>query len=198
MGRKRNLGLAVGCLWLVVVSTSFAAVSLLVVRSAAATVLLVAIFLLAVVLVVMSIATLRAVFPVQDTTEPRPSEGRRLGRRFGAIAGVEGLVLTIVTLACVFTRRWALIAPLDLMIVGLHFLPLAKLFNVPRYNITGALFCGIPIATMLLFPAERLVGHALSWFVVPSVGCAAVAFVTAWAGLREVARFIHVPRSNVA
>jgi len=137
MGRKRNLGLAVGCLWLVVVSTSFAAVSLLVVRSAAATVLLVAIFLLAVVLVVMSIATLRAVFHVQDTTEPRPSEGRRLGRRFGAIAGVEGLVLTIVTLACVFTRRWALIAPLDLMIVGLHFLPLAKLFNVPRYNITG-------------------------------------------------------------
>ncbi len=197
MGRKRNLGLAAGCLWLVVVSTSFAAVSLLVVRSPAATALLAAIFLLAVVLVVMSIATLREVFHVQDTTEPRPSEGRRLGRRFGAIVGVEGLVLTVVTLACVFTHRWALIAPLDLMIVGLHFLPLAKLFNVPRYNITGALFCGIPILTMLLLPADRLVGDALSWFVIPSVGCATVAFITAWAGLREVGRFIHASRSNV-
>ena len=195
MGRKRNLGLAAGCLWLVVVSTSFAAVSLLVVRSPAATVLLTAISLLAIVLIVMSIATLRAVSHVQDTTAPRPSEGRRIGRRFGAIVGVEGLVLTAVTLACVFTHRWAFIAPLDLMIVGLHFLPLAKLFNVPRYNVTGALFFGIPIVTMLLLPVNGLVGDALSWFVIPSVGCAIVAFITAWAGLREVRQFIHASQS---
>ena len=196
MGRKRNLGLAAGCLWLVVVSTVFADISLLVVRSRVANVLFAALSLVAAVLIVMSIAMLRAVFQVRDTTQPRPSEGRRLGRNFGAIVGVEGLVLTAVTLACVYSRRWALIAPLDLMIVGLHFLPLAKLFDVPRYNITGALFCGIPVVTMLLIPADQFIGNALSWLVIPSVGCAVVASITAWAGLREVGRFLHTSRAT--
>jgi len=196
MGRRRNLGLAGGSLWLVASSTAFAAVSLLVVRSPVATALLVTISVVAVALIVMSIAMLRAVFQVRDATQPRPLEGRRLWRRFGAIVAAEGLALTGVTLACVITHRWALIAPLDLMIVGLHFLPLARLFDVPRYNMTGALFCGIPIVTMLLIPADGRVGNALAWLVITSVGCASVALITAWAGLREVGRFIRASRAN--
>jgi len=99
-------------------------------------------------------------------------------------------------LACVLNRRWALIAPLDLIVVGLHFLPLARLFAVPRYNITAALFCAIPVATMMLIPVGGRIGEALGWFVVPSVGCAAVASTTAWAGLREVRRFVVAVRSH--
>jgi hypothetical protein len=167
------------------------------VRSPEANTLLVAISVIAAVLIVMGIAMLRAVFQVRDDpTQRRPSEGSRLGRQFGAIAAVESLALTGVTVACVLTRRWALIAPLDLIIVGLHFLPLARLFEVPRYNITGALFCGIPIVTMLLIPASGRLGEAFIWLVIPSVGCAAVASITAWAGLREVGRFIRSSRAT--
>jgi len=163
----------------------------MVVGSVGATALLVIIALAALVLFGIGIAALRAVLGVKDLTPPRPGEAGRLGRRFRAIAGAEGLVITGVTLACVFTHRWALIAPLDLVIVGIHLLPLARLFNVPRYNITGVLFCVIPILTMVSIPSDALIGHALSWLVVPSVGCALVAFITAWAGLREVGQFVR-------
>jgi hypothetical protein len=80
--------------------------------------------------------------------------------------------------------------------VGLHFLPLAKLFDVPRYNITGILFCTIPILTMLSVPASAHIGNALSWIAVPSIGCALVALATAWAGLYEVRRFVGVSREQ--
>jgi len=168
------------------------------VRSSAATALLVAISVVSAVLIVICLAMLRAVFQLRNDPAPaRPSEGRRIGRQFGAIVAVEGLAVTGVTLACVLTHRWALIVPLDLIIVGLHFLPLARLFAVPRYNVTGALFCAIPILTMLLIPASARLGDAFSWIVVPSVACAAVASITASAGLREVGRFIRVSRAGI-
>ncbi len=195
MRRRRNLGLAGGSLWLIVISALFAAGSLLVVRSPAATALSVTIAAVALVLVFISIVMLRAVFRVRDEIQPRPSEGRRIWRRFGALVAAEGVALTAATLTCVVTRRWALIAPLDLTIVGLHFLPLARLFDVPRYNITGAMFCGISIVTTLAIPIDGHIGSALSWLVVPSVGCAAVAWITAGAGLREVGRFVHSYRT---
>jgi hypothetical protein len=194
MDRRRNLGLAAGCLWLVLVSITFADWSLFVVRSIGASILLAAISLIAAVLIVVSVAMLRTVYHLRDETPPRPSEARRLGRAFGLIAGMEGLVITGVTLACVFWHHTAFIVPLDLTIVGLHFLPLAKLFSVPRYYITGCLFCIVPIATMLLVPRDQRIGNALSWIVLPSVGCAMVAFGTAWAGLSEVNQFIHSSR----
>ena len=178
-------------------STAFATAALLMVGSREAQALLVGISVIAAVLIVFGIALFRDVFQVpHDPAQSSPSEGRRLMRQFGTIVAVEGLALTAVTLACVLNRRWALIAPLDLIVVGLHFLPLARLFAVPRYNITAALFCAIPVATMMLIPVGGRIGEALGWFVVPSVGCAAVASTTAWAGLREVRRFVVAVRSH--
>lgn len=196
MDRRRYLGLAGGCLWLVLVSTVFSAGSLLVVDSAKAYALLLIIATVALVLFGFGVAALRAVLAVKDAKSPRAGESSRMGRRFGAIAGAEGLLITGVTLVFVITHRWALIAPIDLIIVGLHFLPLARLFNVPRYIVTGVLFCVIPILTMVLTPSDALIGRALTWLVVPSVGCAVVAFITAWAGLREVSRFVRASRTS--
>jgi hypothetical protein len=198
LGRRRNLGLTGGSLWLVASGTGFAAYSLLMVRSAEATALLVIIFLVAARLIVVGIVMLRRLFQLRnDPSQRRPPEGRQLGRQFGAIVAIEGIALTGVTLACVFNHRWALIAPLDLIIVGLHFLPLARLFDVPRYNITGALFCGIPIMTMLLIPASGRFGETFSWLVIPSVGCALAASITAWAGLREVGLFLRTSQTRI-
>jgi hypothetical protein len=186
MERKRNLGLASGSLWLTVISAVFAGGSLLAVRTPVAAVLLAAMCAAAASMVVFGILTIHAVWQLPDAQPSSPAGARRMARRFGTIVAVEALALTLVTVACVLNRRWGLIAPLDLIIVGLHFLPLARLFNVPRYNVTGAFFCGISIATMLLIPQPLRIGHALSWLVIPSVGCALVAWITAAAGLEEV------------
>ena len=199
-GRRRNLGLAGGSLWLIVSGAGFAGASLLVVQTALATTLLTTMGVLAAGLIVFGIATIHAAFQLPDEVASRKSEGRRIARQFGVIVGIEGLTLTLVTVVCVVQRRWGLIAPLDLMIVGLHFLPLARLFTVARYYLTAALFCAIPIATMLLIPESGRIGHALSWLVLPSVGCAFVAWVTGVAGLLEVRQLVgafHTPLAFV-
>jgi len=49
----------------------------------------------------------------------------------------------------------------------------------------GFLFCAIPVATLLAISPQFAIGQTLAWYVVPSLGCGLVAWVTAAAGLRE-------------
>lgn len=194
---RRNLGLAGGCLWLIIVGTVYAAWALLTVRSALATSLLAAMSLFAVGMGLFGIAMIRKVRQLPFLPTGRPSEARRIGRQFAMIVAAEGAAIAICARACVKTHHWRFIVPLILIIVGLHFLPLAKLFKVPRYYVTGALFCVIPVATMLSIPESAHIGHALSWIAIPAVGCGLVSLATAWAGLNEVRRFVSASRIQV-
>ncbi len=194
--RRRNLGLAGGCLWLTLVGTVFAAWSLLAVRSSFATSLFIAIAVLAVTLIALGIAMIRRVLQSPLLSAGQPSGGRRLMRQFGIIVAAEGVACAAVSLACIFTHHSRFIVPLNLIVVGLHFLPLARLFDVPRYYVTGTLFCAIPIVTMMLAPSSARIGQALGWITIPSVGCALVALATAWAGLNEVRQFVAASRMD--
>jgi hypothetical protein len=195
--RRRNLGLAGGCIWLTGAGAGFAAWSLLPVRSALATSLLAAMCVFAAGMYLFGIGMIRGVrrLPFLDST--RAPEGRRIWLQFAMIVAAEGVAIAVVNVACVKTQHWRFIVPLILVIIGLHFLPLAKLFRVPRYYITGALFCAIPIVTMLSIPASAHVGNALGWITIPSTGCGLVSLATAWAGLNEVRRFVNASQANL-
>ena len=192
--RRRNLGLAGGSLWLIAVGIVYAAWSLLTVRSRLAILLLAGISIFAVVLILFGIAMTRGVAQLPFLPSASPSEGRRIMRRFGMIFAAECVAIAVVSAVCARTHHWRFIVPLAIVLVGLHFLPLAKLFRVPRYYVTGALFCVIPIATMLSVPAHAQIGQSLSWITIPAVGCGLVSLATAWAGLNEVRRFVAVSR----
>ena len=194
--QRRSLGLAGGCLWLVAVGTAYAAWSLLAIQSAWATSLLVATSIFAVGMYLFGIAMIRGVrqLPVLPATEP--SRARRIILRFGAIVAIEGVAIAMVSLACIFTHHARFIVPLTLVIVGLHFLPLARLFDVPRYSVTGILFCIIPIVTMVAVPASAHVGQLRDWIAIPSVGCALVSLATGWGGLNEVRRFLSASQAS--
>jgi len=196
--RRRNLGLAGGCLWLIFVGTVYAAWSLLTVRSALATSLLAGISIFAVALILFGVAMIRGVLQLPFLSAANGAGGQKIMRQFGIIFAAECLAIAAMSIACTDSHHWIFIVPLALVIVGLHFLPLAKLFEVPRYYVTGILFCAIPVATMLLNPSSAHVGHALSWIVIPSVGCALVALATAWAGLNEVRRFVGASRARLS
>ena len=195
--RRRNLGLAGGCLWLITVGTAFAAWSLLTVRSTLTTSLLVAMCIFAAGLILFGIAMIRGVLQLLFLPDARPSGRGKMLRQFGMIVAAEGGAIAVVNVAFADTHHWIFIVPLILIIVGLHFLPLARLFAVPRYNVTGALFCAIPIVTMLSIPASAHVGHSLSWITIPVLGCSLVGLATAWAGLNEVRRFVGVSRAHI-
>jgi hypothetical protein len=143
------------------------------------------------------IATIHGMRQLPFLPADSPSDGRSIWQQFGMIVGAEALAIAGVSVICGDGHHWPYIVPLSLVIVGLHFLPLARLFGVPRYYVTGALFCAIPIVTMLAIPASAHVGHALSWIAVPSIGCGLVSLATAWAGLNEVQRFVGMSRALI-
>jgi hypothetical protein len=95
------------------------------------------------------------------------------------------------------TNRVILIPAFDLMIVGLHFLPLAHLFGVRRYYPMGAMFILIPVFTLLAVSEPMLIGHVQAWYVLPSVGCGVVGAVTAAASFWEVRGFLRASLTPV-
>jgi len=188
----RNLGLAGGSLWLIAVGTFFAGWSLLTVESSLATTLTVFLAAGAGALIVFGLLLLRSLRRLAH--EPAADGGaarRKMALRFGLIVAAEGVGCALVAAACLRAHEWELIVPLNLVIVGLHFLPLAKLFRVPRYKVTGVLFCLIPIATLLAVSPSAHIGHALGWIAIPAIGCGLVSLVTAAAGLDEVQHFLN-------
>jgi hypothetical protein len=80
--------------------------------------------------------------------------------------------------------------PLILIVVGIHFMPLAKLFGVPRYTTLGFLFCLVSVLTLLLVPAHAHIGTVFTRFVYSSLGCAASAWLISVGNLLELRRLL--------
>ncbi len=195
--RRRCIGLAAGGLWMIAISLVFIAWSLVAIDTPTARLVLLGSCVLLGGLILVSIVVIRAALSLPKSIAPRTQVGKQIWRRFAWIVGAEILGFGLVNTILGATNNFELIPSLDLMIVGIHFFPLARLFRVPRYNIMGLLFCAIPIVTLLAVSKDFAVGQALAWFVVPGLGCGFVATVTAAAGLREAWKSITVLRTSV-
>ena len=75
-----------------------------------------------------------------------PEEQRRRGRIVGIASAAEGVAIFAAVSFLVKLGRRDLIAPAVAIIVGLHFLPLARWFPAPLYYLTGAMLVVIGMA----------------------------------------------------
>ena len=104
------------------------------------------------------------------------------------VFGIELAAIAVVTVTCIATRHFAFIVQLCLLIVGLHFFPLARLSGVPLYHLLGAVFSVLPVATLALVAPTARVGGISAWNALPSFGCAATAIAVGAVGLRQAWR----------
>jgi hypothetical protein len=181
--RRRTIGLSIGSLWLVVVSAAFVIWSLIVIGTSWALITLVVVAVITAAQLVISIIVIRAAVHLPKD-QPRTGKKKMLGR-FIFVVVLEVIVCAAVNIIAIRLKQPEIIPSLVLIVVGLHFLPLARIFNVPRYYITGLIFCAVPIATLIWIPKEYVIGEVIAWYVVPSFGCGLAAILTATAGLRE-------------
>lgn len=131
------------------------------------------------VLVVAGLRLRRAGFASEARSSRRgaaPAHADRIRRRFRLVNVVQGLGIGIAVFACVRLGRPELIPAAVALVVGLHFFPLATLFRVPLYHVTGAALCSVAVATPLL--AAPLGAQAAAWQVVPGLGAAAILWAT--------------------
>jgi hypothetical protein len=186
--RNRNFlrGLAIGALVLTFFGAGWAiAPALLLTTSSGATALaLIVVALITVALVVGCLALLRDAQRIPVDSSPKAlARGRALGRRlgigFGVVFGSEALFIALASIILSANGLDDFIVPVIALIVGLHFLPLAWLFDVSIYYVTGALISLVAIITVLAIPRTATVNGAPLWVIVPATGSAVVLWLTA-------------------
>jgi hypothetical protein len=137
-------------------------------------------------LVAASIDVLRHAMALPRAAYQSSEERQRVRAMMGGMAAavvaeVAGLV-GVVQLSSGHVDR---IPALAVAVVGLHFLPLARIFRVPRYYPLGVCFCVAAVITLFAIPANEMVGHARLWWVYPSLGTVPIVGMVAWGNLHE-------------
>ncbi|MEP6730597.1 MAG: hypothetical protein ABJE10_08160 [bacterium] len=92
--------------------------------------------------------------PVQRVSEASAVEGARRGRKtglmFGAIVSVEVALIAGVAVFLARADRGLLVPVAVVAIVGLHFVPLSRVFRVSTYGIAGWLLTSLAALSMLI------------------------------------------------
>ena len=84
---------------------------------------------------------------------------KRISIRFGIIFGIEIVLIALANILLSLFQVDRFIAPTTALIVGIHFFPLARLFRIPVYYITGALLSVLAlVALVALLPGLPLAG----------------------------------------
>ena len=138
-----------------------------------------AVGLIALVLAAVGIWLIRAILRLPHDASPkskqRSIEGRRYGVIFGIVFGLEGLFLTVAN----YLFSNTVFTPVAAIIVGLHFLPLARLFKVWPYYVTGAILTLLGLITLLAIPINTTLGAGYAWIGVPCIGSTLTLYATA-------------------
>ena len=106
-----------------------------------------------------------------DNSPRARTRRKHVSRRFNLVFGLEGIA---VALAVVLLGRYGMgtfIPAVVALIVGLHFFPLAGLYGVKVYYLTGAALCAVALVAFWVAPSARL--------QLVGLGSAAVLFATA-------------------
>jgi hypothetical protein len=138
---------------------------------------------------------MKAAMDLPGVLPPLTPEERAIMRGFAQVFIAEIVSLVAVNWLCATYQRFGLMAPLDIIIVGLHFLPLARILRTPRYYVMGAMFCVIPSMTLILIPEAARLGRAPVWFAVPALMCGLVVWLIAAANLRQVFQLVLEQRA---
>ncbi len=91
-------------------------------------------------------------------TNADAQQGRRTGIWFGSVFALEGIFIGVASVICNALNRFDLFFPIMALIVGVHFLPLAALFQVRAYYLVGTLLCLLSIITLFAVPERVQLG----------------------------------------
>ncbi|OBZ17598.1 MULTISPECIES: hypothetical protein [Bacillales] len=106
--------------------------------------------------------------------------GKPNKKTFNLIFAAEGVAIFIAVAICNMMNHSELIPILIAIIVGVHFFPLAPLFRVKLYYITGSLLCLLAVGTWLFAPETLTAGdhQILAYMSIVGLGSALILWGT--------------------
>lgn len=90
------------------------------------------------------------------TTGTEPTRNPNVGRLVGIWSAVEGVAIFVAANVCMNIGAQDAVAPVIAIVVGLHFLPLARGIPLPLYYATGVALVALGLAALLLPGPERV------------------------------------------
>lgn len=116
----------------------------------------------------------RAVLAAGPLSPEDQREGSRMGKIFGYVFGAEGLLifLTVNVLNNVGLRDYTVSA--IAAIVGLHFLPLARLYRRPMYNVVGIIMTIAALLSVAVPASMRVSALASTMSAIVWITCVLV------------------------
>lgn len=105
---------------------------------------------------------------------------KRMNFWFNIVFIAEGLLIGIAIAICNMINQTDLIPGVIAIIVGIHFLPLAALFQIKIYYATGVLLCLLALITLLIVPDTVMFGEhqILAPLSLLGFGCALILWTT--------------------
>ena len=98
----------------------------------------------------------------QPVGSAKPVGNEHVGRIVGVATAVEGIAIFVTANILINLHLPTLLMPAIAIIVGLHFLPLARGIPAPLYYRTGGALIAVGLAAMLLSPPNRAIATGVA------------------------------------
>ena len=112
----------------------------------------------------------------------------RVGRGFWLAFGAETAAISLIVAVALLLHCPHWIPPFVALAVGLHFFPLATLFQRPLYYVTGAALCLVCLGTIFFMPPQWGMRHMQGWQLSAGLGAGVVLWLSALAMLIQSAQ----------
>lgn len=154
--------------------------------------LLLVVGVVSVALVIAAVRLLRQArhLPTSTSEESR-ARGKTQGRRFLLVFGVEFASIFVAASLLGIAGLEGFIPPVIALIVGLHFLPLAAVFGVRLYYLTGILISLVAAVALVALLFGVTLGGEFGWAIVVGIATALILWTTVLGILHTVGRFLR-------
>jgi hypothetical protein len=137
----------------------------------------------------------------RDTSPARKARDAAVGKRYRAFGAVFGLEIVIIAVGIVLLNVFhhpEFRLPFVTIVVGVHFLPLARLFTVRLYYVIGVLLVLVSVTVMLVVPVSTLIGNRQAWDVLVGSACAVILWLTGIYSVLRGRRFLRQAQGLLA
>lgn len=123
---------------------------------------------------------------------------KHVDKWFNIIFATEFALIIIAAVICNYVGHFDWFFPIMAIIVGVHFFPLASLFQVKVYNVTGMLLCLLAIVTLLFVPLTASFGqHQINtWWTLVGLGSMLILWITSLVILSMGRRLLRIARNQ--
>ena len=175
--RSRVRGIASGVMFLAFFGTLWASLGINGLQGLYEPWLLMVILLIGVTVLLAGFSLMRATRRLPKAVSNSENLERHRSRTsFRIVFATEGILILIAFMICRAINHFDWFFPVMMLIVGVHFIPLAGLFRVQRYYTAGLLLCLLALLTLFAVPERIQVYHfqILTWWVTLGFGGAII------------------------